>query len=170
MNEIGLAIKSRLSSFIEQMGLTNASFEKKCGLSNGYIRNFKGNLGGKKLEDILTSFPQLSKDWLLFGNGPMLKNENILSQPQTPAPSQEEIHERSSMLNSLLTLVESQRKDIETLIQLTKEKDKRIERLTQELLESQQDNNALRLDLLTLTPNGKETANDAEDSLSASAV
>ena len=95
-------------------------------------------------------------------------NEDVSSQ--TPAPSQEEPQERNSMLDSLLSLVESQRKDIETLIQLTKEKDNRIERLTQELLDAQQENNTLRLDLLMLTPNEKESAISAEDSLSASAI
>ena len=74
MNEVSQMVKSRLSTFIEHKGLTNAAFEKKCGLSNGYIRNFKGNLGVKKLEDILTVFPELNKEWLLFGNGEMLKS------------------------------------------------------------------------------------------------
>lgn len=80
MNEVSQMVKSRLSTFIEYKGLTNAAFEKACGLSNGYIRNFKGNLGVKKLEDILTSFPELSKDWLLFGTGTMLKDS---CQPET---------------------------------------------------------------------------------------
>lgn len=75
MNEVSQMIKSRLSAFIEYKCLTNAAFEKKCGLSNGYIRNFKGNLGVKKLEDILTSFPELNKEWLLFGKGEMLKSD-----------------------------------------------------------------------------------------------
>lgn len=75
MNEVSQMVKCRLSAFIEYKGLTNAAFEKKCGLSNGYIRNFKGNLGVKKLEDILTSFPELNKEWLLFGKGEMLKSD-----------------------------------------------------------------------------------------------
>ena len=82
MNEVSQQVKNRLCAFIEHKGLTNASFEKKCGLSNGYIRNFKGNLGAKKLDDILTSFPELSRDWLLFGAGSMLVD---LSKSATPA-------------------------------------------------------------------------------------
>lgn len=89
MNEIGQMVKARLCAFIEHSGLTNAAFEKKCGLSNGYIRNFKGNLGGKKLEGILTSFPQLSKEWLLFGTGSMLIGSERL---ETPAPRIEADH------------------------------------------------------------------------------
>ena len=81
MNEVSQQVKNRLCAFIERKGLTNASFEKKCGLSNGYIRNFKGNLGAKKLDDILTSFPELSRDWLLFGAGSMMIEPNGTNLP-----------------------------------------------------------------------------------------
>lgn len=124
MNEVSMMVKNRLSAFIEYKGLTNAGFEKKCGLSNGYIRNFKGNLGVKKLDDILTTFPELSKDWLLFGKGSMLKD--CVQPDYTPA---EEHPLGKDMVETLLSIVESQRKDIETLIQLIKEKDARIEEL-----------------------------------------
>lgn len=127
MNEVSLMVKSRLSAFIEHKGLTNAAFEKKCGLSNGYIRNFKGNLGVKKLEDILTSFPELSKDWLLFGTGSMLKNSE---QPQNPV---EEKPQERTTVDRLLFIIESQRKDIEVLIQLVKGKDEKIDELAREL-------------------------------------
>ena len=86
MNEVSRMVKNRLSAFIEYKGLTNASFEKKCGLSNGYIRNFKGNLGVKKLEDILTSFPELRKEWLLFGTGSMLNNDSAPDYTPDVAP------------------------------------------------------------------------------------
>lgn len=86
MNEVSQMVKSRLSEFIEYKGLTNAAFEKKCGLSNGYIRNFKGNLGVKKLEDILISFPELNKNWLLFGTGSMLLSENQSENPVEEKP------------------------------------------------------------------------------------
>ena len=128
MNELAQGVKSRLSKFIAHLGLNNSTFEKKCGLSNGYIRNFKGNLGTQKLEDILNAFPQLDKDWLLFGKGNMLKGSE--NQPQNPT---EEKPEEKGMVDKLLFLVESQRKDIETLIELIKNKDERIEELLEEL-------------------------------------
>lgn len=128
MNELAQGVKSRLSEFIAYLGLNNSTFEKKCGLSNGYIRNFKGNLGTQKLEDILNAFPQLNKDWLLFGKGNMLRGSE--NQPQNPT---EEKPEEKGMVDKLLFLVESQRKDIETLIQIVKNKDERIEELLDEL-------------------------------------
>ena len=137
MNEVLQAVKNRLSAFIEYKGLTNAAFEKKCGLSNGYIRNFKGNLGVKKLEDILTAFPELRKDWLLFGEGNMLNtsiNKEAAEELNQPQNTMTEQPEERMMIERLFTLVESQKKDIETLIQLTKDKDERINELLDELL------------------------------------
>ena len=67
MSELANKVKERLIAFIEYKELSVSAFEKACGLSNGYIRNFKGNLGGTKLEDILNAFPELDREWLLFG-------------------------------------------------------------------------------------------------------
>lgn len=47
-------------------------FEQQSGMSNGYVKNFKGNLSVIKLEGILKAFPDLNKDWLLTGEGEML--------------------------------------------------------------------------------------------------
>jgi cell division protein FtsB len=74
------------------------------------------------------------------------------------------------MVDTLLALVESQRRDIETLIQMAQEKDKRIDELTQDVMELQQENNLLKMDSIMLTPNGLGNARDVEDSLSASAI
>lgn len=67
-----MGVKERILLFIKDQGTTKAAFEKKAGLSNGYIKNFKGNLGEAKLEGILSAFPRLNRVWLLTGEGSML--------------------------------------------------------------------------------------------------
>lgn len=57
--------------------------------------------------------------------------ESRESQPQN---TMVEKPEERMMIDRLFSLLESQKKDIETLIQLTKEKDERINELTDELL------------------------------------
>lgn len=162
MNEVAQKVKDRLFEFIAYLGLNNSAFEKKCGLSNGYIRNFKGNLGGKKLEDILIAFPQLNKDWLLFGKGSMLKNSE--NQPENPMTEQPE---EKRMIDTLLFLVESQKKDIETLIQLVKEKDTKID----ELLTLAQDKDERIEELLDeINARKRGDATSAARSSSASAI
>ncbi len=68
-------IKERLLEFVKREGLTVKSFEIESGLSNGYVGSIKKSIGSKKMEQILQAFPQLSREWVLFGEGNMYKNE-----------------------------------------------------------------------------------------------
>ncbi|GAB1359856.1 hypothetical protein MASR1M31_16450 [Porphyromonadaceae bacterium] len=45
-------ITDRLKKIIEYYGMNNSLFERKCGLSNGYVRKLKGNIGNEKLMQI----------------------------------------------------------------------------------------------------------------------
>ena len=54
--------------------MTTRTFEIKCRMSNGYIRSMRKGLGEDKLNNVLNTFPQLSRNWLLFGEGDMLNN------------------------------------------------------------------------------------------------
>lgn len=67
-----MGVKERIYLFIESLNMPVSRFEKKSGLSNGYVKNFKGGLGIEKLEGILKAFPELNREWLLNGNGQML--------------------------------------------------------------------------------------------------
>ena len=69
-------VKERLLQFIKTMGLSVAQFERRAGLSNGYIRNFRGSFGGNKFDMILEAFPRLNREWITAGMGDMLKPEN----------------------------------------------------------------------------------------------
>lgn len=115
MNELANRIKERLITFIAAQGLTKSSFEKKCGLSNGYINNFKGNLGGGKLEDILSAFPDLSREWLIYGEGEML-NSSVVQNNQNG----DNINGHSVTVNKTET---------DSFIELLKKKDEQIDRL-----------------------------------------
>lgn len=66
-------VKQRLENFIEFKNLKKARFESLCGLSNGYVANIKKGIGYEILERILRTFPELNRDWLLYGEGTMLK-------------------------------------------------------------------------------------------------
>lgn len=125
MSELANKVKERLLTFIAYKELSVSAFEKACGLSNGYIRNFKGNLGGAKLEDILNAFPELSRDWLLFGKEEASENQHENRVEEKP--------EEKDSVERMLLLVESQSKVIESLTQLIKAKDEKIEELLEEL-------------------------------------
>lgn len=59
--------------FAKFRNLSISKFESLCGLGNGYVSKLKGEPGSRKLEDILKAFPELNREWLLYGEGEMLK-------------------------------------------------------------------------------------------------
>lgn len=66
-------IKDRLILFIGSLNIGQGKFEKECGFSNGYINNISKNIGADKLQKILSRYPLLNQNWLLTGEGEMLR-------------------------------------------------------------------------------------------------
>lgn len=124
MSTLGAKVKERLFSFIEHMGMSKLAFEKVCGLSNGYLRNFKGNLGEDKLSNILTAFPELNKDWLLYGEGSMLQGET--SQPSLVAEHIPQLSNVEILLRDMLAEKEAKIDTLQELIWELKEENGRL--------------------------------------------
>ena len=55
------------------MGLGQARFEQSINASNGYVNNIVKSIGVEKLRKIQEEYPQLNTEWLLYGEGDMLK-------------------------------------------------------------------------------------------------
>lgn len=83
-------VKDRLISFIKSLGIGQAKFEKNCNLSNGYVNSTKGNISIQKLDSILQTYPELNRDWLLYGEGEMLKTDAQETQNEASAMFEEE--------------------------------------------------------------------------------
>jgi phage repressor protein C with HTH and peptisase S24 domain len=66
-------VKERIKKFIEHKGLPVSKFEEQCELSNGYISAMRKGFGADKLNNVLNVFPELNREWLLYGEGEMLK-------------------------------------------------------------------------------------------------
>lgn len=71
-------IKERILQVSEYYGISKEKFFEDLGITYG---NFKGSakerpVNSSFLEKILTTFPDLSPDWLLLGNGEMLRNSS----------------------------------------------------------------------------------------------
>lgn len=65
-------VKDRIVAFVKAEQITAREFERRCGLSNGYVNNLKASPSSAVLQKILYAFPDLSQSWLLTGEGPML--------------------------------------------------------------------------------------------------
>ena len=67
-------VKQRLVQFIKMMHLTQKAFEERCGMGNGYVNSIRKGIGPEKMQDIIRAFPELNREWLLFGEGNPLKS------------------------------------------------------------------------------------------------
>lgn len=73
--------KQRLIEYLKIKGIGQTSFEKKAGLSNGYIHNLRNAPSPTMLQKILLSASDLNRVWLLTGEGEMI-NAPLPAKPR----------------------------------------------------------------------------------------
>lgn len=84
-------VKERVKKFIEHKKLPISKFEEMCDLSNGYISAMRKGFGQDKLNNVLSVFPELNREWLLYGEGEMLKVPATLSIYKPTTDERQEI-------------------------------------------------------------------------------
>lgn len=94
-----MSLQDRIRQFISCIGLTVSEFEGKVGLSNGSVSKMGDGTRRSTIDKISNSFPELSKIWLLTGEGEMLNTE----VPTVEKPKQES-EENEGKLIPLLPL------------------------------------------------------------------
>lgn len=75
-------VRERILFFIKDSQMTVADFERRIGVSSGYINNISRSIQPDKLEKISDLFPALNIDWLLLGKGSMKKSIIQLDIPK----------------------------------------------------------------------------------------
>lgn len=70
-----MTTKDRTLEFIAYKGLSVKKFEEMCGLSNGYLNSMRSGYGNNKLVQVISAFPELNREWLVYGEGEMIKHE-----------------------------------------------------------------------------------------------
>lgn len=69
-----MLVKDRLLEFIKFLDIPVRKFEEECSMSNGYVSSMRKGLGERKLQKVLDRYPQLNREWLLYGEGEMTKD------------------------------------------------------------------------------------------------
>lgn len=70
-----MTVEDRIRTFCKYKKLSIRQFEIQCNLSNGYVSSMRKGLGTGKLDNVLNAFPELNREWLLYGEGKMLNGE-----------------------------------------------------------------------------------------------
>ena len=83
-------VLDRLKIYIDTKRITISAFEKSIGMSNasfGKSLKNKGAIGSDKLENILQVYTDLNPDWLLTGQGDMLRSRKSITINPSPTTS-----------------------------------------------------------------------------------
>ena len=70
-----MCIKDRILQIIASKGLSRRKFYQSIGVSSGFLSKNQ-NIGSDKLKRILNEYPDISINWLVFGTGNMLQEDN----------------------------------------------------------------------------------------------
>lgn len=102
----------RIYQIIDSLNISIAEFERKTGMSNGYLgkmRKRDADIGESILVSVLENCPHISAEWLLTGEGEMLKDSVKHQEVCSPSCSD------CLLLKTKDELIETQRKLISAL-------------------------------------------------------
>ncbi len=101
----------RIIQFIEYKGITKYAFCKLLGFSNKFLDN-SSNMGTDKACKIIHQFPEINAEWLLTGEGDMIKQEvaidNNLASNYVSKEAYNDLLERNAKLCKEIGSLENQ--------------------------------------------------------------
>lgn len=69
------SVKERLLEFLKAEGISASEFARKMDLSPAYLASMRKSMPEEKVERLTKIFPQLNRDWLLYGEEPMYRKD-----------------------------------------------------------------------------------------------
>lgn len=123
-------VKDRIITYIKYTGISQKKFEETVGISNGYVNNVKASPSSTVLQKIFGAYPELNKDWLLTGEGPMLASDMSGSGNVVGSVGGGAVEDMATALRKALGTIETQSGTISTLTDLVRDLRKQIEEQT----------------------------------------
>ena len=124
-----MTIKERILSFLESQGIKKVDFFEATGIqsSNFKGKNMSSQPGGDMIVRVLTIYPNLSAEWLLRGEGDMLKSPAIKDKPKIIKTDTKKDNDLSnSILDKFLTTIQDQAEEIGELKARIKDLEQRL--------------------------------------------
>lgn len=119
-------VKDRLVEFIEYLKIDIAKFERTVGLSNGAVSKTNDRIRKATVNLIGTAYPELNTDWLISGNGSMLKTQSIGEINSSTVVGANVNGSGNTITNNDVAVLIELQKGYQDMI---REKDKQIDRL-----------------------------------------
>lgn len=97
-----MTLKDRVKVYCDRKNMAVTKFERMAGLSNGYFKENTKRMSDDKIESIHRAFSDINIDWLLTGNGEMLKGEAIFIDTPTTEEVVEAVEDKRVVDVSIL--------------------------------------------------------------------
>ena len=72
-----MSVKERIKEFVKYLKMSDRAFCKSIGVGETYINSLKTTIHPDKLHNISLQYPYLNIEWLITGNGTMIRDNNI---------------------------------------------------------------------------------------------
>ena len=116
-------IKQRLDHFLAESKINPDEFCKAIDVSGLYFQELRGTIPDDKLKKIRELYPSLSIEWLMIGEGNMLRSESISIQTIDSANRIKELEEENKALEAEINQLKGENKILRELIELGIRKD-----------------------------------------------
>lgn len=130
------SVKQRLMKFLRYKDISNSVFEKTCGMANGYVNNIRVGVSPKKLESILLNYPELNRDWLIYGEGDML-NEGYTTFDPVGVPTAPNLENEIKILQTQLELKDKLIDSLQADVNMLREMNQKLLQAITKSIESQ---------------------------------
>lgn len=72
-----MSVKERLAKYAKHKGMSNRAFSLSIGMSENYISSMRKSIQPDVVNNIALQYPDLNVEWLITGEGEMLKTGSI---------------------------------------------------------------------------------------------
>lgn len=138
-----MAVKERLIEFLEYKSISKSEFGRIIGVSSAFVTSMRKSIQPDKVESIASNFPDLNINWLMTGEGDMLKaaKENESNDTSMDLSSlKQTIQTQSVAISALNKAVELQESELKRKDFDLKSKEDEILRLKTEIQRLQRAN------------------------------
>lgn len=134
-----MTVKERLVAYIKFKGLSARQFSISIGVSAGYVAAISQSIQPDKLSRISTQYPDLNTEWLLTGEGEMLK----LPTQSAGNPQSLPLDVSGDRFDRLMNVLEMQAKQMQIQSEQIQTQDERIKKQAEQIDKLIEKNNRL---------------------------
>ena len=112
-----MSVKERLIQFLNYKGISKSEFGRVIGVSNSFVSSMAKSIQPDKLKRITLNYPELNPEWLLTGEGEMIRNEPVKNNSDVVIPRDvldimkkqaDSLEKRDSQIDELIGMLKDQ--------------------------------------------------------------